>query len=288
MANVANAPQATSITTSARPVAGARLSPRAVLIYDLVILAILVVIAVWYLNDATLGGLFGKAQSLQPGSPAPAPAPAPNPAAVGTSTFDLRKNLDLALQAMWFGALGGVVISLKSVFDHTAFTKDWDPDFGLWHLGRPYTGAIAGLMTVILLAAAGVSGAVANTAVVLAVAFIFGTQETRFFNFLSEVAKLVVQVPSEAKRSLAAAAIEPPTAAAGALVLIRGTSFEKPATAKIAGVALDKQAVAADGTLIAGLVPARPAAVAVNAPVDVTVTQGPLTVTLVGAFRYSA
>jgi hypothetical protein len=44
----------------------------------------------------------------------------------------------LPLAVPWFGAVGGVVLSLQGVFDHN---KDWDNSYGLWHLFRPLFGA---------------------------------------------------------------------------------------------------------------------------------------------------
>ncbi len=50
----------------------------------------------------------------------------------------------------WFGALGGVVISLTGVFDHA---YDWDPAQRLWHVSRPFLGATVGVVSVLLLQA---------------------------------------------------------------------------------------------------------------------------------------
>jgi hypothetical protein len=123
----------------------------------------------------------------------------------------LSPSFKLAVESMWFGSLGGVIISLKGIYDHSGGSEAWDPSFNLWHLGRPVSGAIAGLMTVVLLMAvsSGKDSAL-STPVVYASAFIFGTQERRFFNFLYEVARLIVQVPEEAKTGFVLSDIQPP------------------------------------------------------------------------------
>ena len=96
--------------------------------------------------------------------------------------FD-SNNVNIAVRCMWFGALGGLVISLKGVYDHHCNRGDWDDGFLLWHLGRPISGALTGLITLVLLLA--INPNEPNEPVAYAIAFIFGTQERRFFNFLS-------------------------------------------------------------------------------------------------------
>ena len=165
-------------------------------------------------------------------------------------------------------------------------SKDWDPDYGLWHLGRPLSGAIAGLMTVILLSAAGATTQLGNPAAVLAIAFIFGTQERRFFNFLYEVARLIVTVPDDTQKALSLTGIEPASAPTGDVVIVKGAGIDTGATVKLGGAPLTKQRIAADGTSVAGEVPVRPAGADL---VDVTVTNGTGTsFTLPNAFTFSS
>jgi RsiW-degrading membrane proteinase PrsW (M82 family) len=51
---------------------------------------------------------------------------------------------------LWFGALGGVLLSLTGVFGHT---DDWDPSFLQWHVARPFVGAAVGLVAVMVIQA---------------------------------------------------------------------------------------------------------------------------------------
>src|SRR5260370_1072245 len=71
-------------------------------------------------------------------------------AVIAIGYFEFRQQVDnfaakpvaaLALRAMWFAALGGIVISLKGVYDHACKAGGWDDGFSLWHLGRPLSGA---------------------------------------------------------------------------------------------------------------------------------------------------
>lgn len=193
-----------------------------IFIYNLVVIAVLAVIGVVYMN----GG------------------------------FTLQAPYKLPIQAMWFGALGGIVISLKGVYDHSCERGDWDDGFCLWHIGRPISGAITGLLTMVLLQAVN-PGSDLTASVVYTVAFIFGTQERRFFNFLSEVAALVVKTPDDDQdRTLKATGIDPLEGRAGALVIISGNGFGPNATVTFGSVSLTNVTVSKDGKTIAGIAPA--------------------------------
>jgi hypothetical protein len=167
--------------------------------------------------------------------------------------------VNFSIHCIWFGALGGIIISLKGVYDH-AFGRDpWNDSFNLWHLGWPVSGGIAGLMTFLLLAL--VSSNVPSEPVAYAAAFIFGTQERRFFRPLSEVARLIVQVPSETtQQPLTIANISPDHGPAGTPIRIIGTGFDPKATATLSGAPIEN-VVVRDGTSISGVAPKKPAGV---------------------------
>jgi len=201
------------------------------------------------------------------------------------ATFALGSvNLDIAVRATWFGALGGIVISLKGVYDHCCQNGKWDDCFDLWHIGRPISGGLTGLITLVLLLAVNTSAP--NEPVVYAIAFIFGTQERRFFNFLSEVAALVVRVPNDDPNAagLKITDIQPAQGKQGDAVRITGQNFAQGATVTIGTNPLANAVVAQDGTSIAGNVPAGAPGV-----VDVTVVNpnGDRAV-LKGKFTYTA
>ena len=195
-------------------------------------------------------------------------------------------NQVLAIESMWFGAIGGLMISLKGVYDHRDGASGWDSGFALWHIGRPFSGAVAGAVTALLLSVVD-GGKTAAPTVVYAAAFIFGTQERRFFGFLSEIARLVVQVPDEAKQGgLAATDVQPSAAAPGTVVVVRGHGMAADATVKLGATAIDKLTVADDGSYAAGLVPVRPMGADV---VDVVVANpNGASFVLPGRFRYTS
>lgn len=159
---------------------------------------------------------------------------------------------EFTIFAIWFGALGGIAISLKGVYDHDA--SDWQAAYNLWHLGRPISGGIAGGLTYLLLWVS--SKAQPSDAVVLAAAFILGTQEKRFFNFLYEVARLIVQVPNDTSAAdLAVTEIQPPQAPPGAKLTILGRGFDPAVSVTVGGTKLLNTVVSRDGATIGGILP---------------------------------
>lgn len=107
---------------------------------------------------------------------------------------------DLPITAIWFGALGGTMISLKGVYDHDQ--TEWVDKLNLWHLGRPITSGVSGGMTYLFLRF--ISGSTPTGVAVYVAAFIIGMQERRFLALLSKVAGLVLSTPGEQSPATAA------------------------------------------------------------------------------------
>lgn len=142
---------------------------------------------------------------------------------------------------------------------------------------------MTGLITLVLLLSTNPTSTPSEP-VVYAIAFIFGTQERRFFNFLSEVAALVVRVPNDDKdTALKASDIEPAEGKPGAAVLITGNGFSQGASVTIGASPLGNVVVSKDGKSIVGIIPAGTGAV------DVAVTNANgARVVLSGKFTYKA
>jgi hypothetical protein len=157
------------------------------------------------------------------------------------------------IYAVWFGALGGIIISLKGVYDHGP--REWQDTYNLWHYGRPISGAIAGGVILLLLKAVG--GDDLAWPVALATAFIIGTQERRFFNFLYEVARLLVQVPGDPQdEAISVMEIHPDRGPRGTELRILGRGFDPAATVWVGTSKLERVVVTRDGSSITGIVPA--------------------------------
>lgn len=159
----------------------------------------------------------------------------------------------IPIYAAWFGSLGGVMISLKGVYDHGP--GDWQDRYNLWHIGRPVSAGVAGGMTYLLLSI--VSATQPTQPAVLAAAFILGTQDRRFFNFLGAVARLVVQVPGEDQQvAMDVTEVHPSQGTPGKKITILGQGFDSGAAVFVGGVRLADVAVSRDGATITGTLPA--------------------------------
>lgn len=101
-----------------------------------------------------------------------------------------------ALHSLWFAILGGVAISYKGLYDHWQRSNWTEGQWTLWYLGRPFSSAIVGAVTYVILQVTNPQQTPSIGAIAVA-AFILGTQERRFFNLLAEVAKLVLSVPND-------------------------------------------------------------------------------------------
>lgn len=98
----------------------------------------------------------------------------------------------------WFGALGGVMISLAGVFEHRA---DWDSAFWPWHISRPLVGALVAVVAVLAFQ----SGVLAinatppdsnsNTAFLFyyLISFVVGYREETFRLLIKRVADVVLE-----------------------------------------------------------------------------------------------
>lgn len=56
---------------------------------------------------------------------------------------------DVPVEMAWFGAVGAAAVSLQGLFKHRG--TRWSPEYNLWHLGRPYLGAVFGFVSYMML-----------------------------------------------------------------------------------------------------------------------------------------
>ncbi len=108
----------------------------------------------------------------------------------------------------WFGMLGAVAISYKGVFDHWRSSEWVTGGWALWYVGRPFSGLVAGLMTYLLLQIVNPSQTPSTVALGVA-AFIMGTQERLFFEFIQQVASLILTTPQSKPRTPSAPTATP-------------------------------------------------------------------------------
>jgi hypothetical protein len=157
--------------------------------------------------------------------------------------------LKTALHGIWFGVLGSVAISFKGVSDHPK-AAEWDEGWWVWYLQRPFMGAVVGVMTYTILQVANPQNPPSIAALAVA-AFIFGTQEQRFFNLLYEIAKLVLGAPGEVGLLTILN-----VALAGGTLVVTGRGFKPGARLIVNNQELQGVTVAPGGTSITAPYPA--------------------------------
>lgn len=92
----------------------------------------------------------------------------------------------------WWGALGGVTISISGVVKHS---HDWESEMTLWHVFKPFLGAIAGAVSVLIfgLLVASTSAKFDKSGTTFFVlAFIVGYREDIFRQFIKKAADLLL------------------------------------------------------------------------------------------------
>ncbi len=93
----------------------------------------------------------------------------------------------IPLGVVWWGALGGVTISLTGVFRHP---RDWDDAYNTWHIARPALGAVMGtvgyLIFVVVIQAVGQASTETGrgSPIFYLVAFLLGYREQVFRDML--------------------------------------------------------------------------------------------------------
>jgi hypothetical protein len=164
----------------------------------------------------------------------------------------------------WFGAVGAVLLSFSGVFEYGG--RAWSPDYRFWHWSRPFIGALAGSISVLIfqsgiLAVGGdlPSQAKATTAKNLLyyiVAFVVGYRENVFRDLVKRLADVILTPAPDTAVPPKITTIEPPQVAAGAGtdVTVTGSGFTGANSVKLAGK--DVSFVGESDTLLTVTIPA--------------------------------
>ena len=194
------------------------------------------------------------------------------------------KHYKLLFNCMWIGALGGLTISLKGVYDHGNPADPWKDAYNLWHYGRPISGAIAGLLAALLFIVI-VPGEKISPAVLYGIAFIFGMQDRAFFDFLSTFAGRFLPKSDATPAILQITGIHPADGKGAANVKLTGQAIDKSAVVRIGGKKLGALVIAPDGTSASGTVALL--GFAANTKVDVEVINpGGRSIVMLDGFNY--
>ncbi|MBC8376203.1 MAG: hypothetical protein H8E26_09150 [FCB group bacterium] len=102
----------------------------------------------------------------------------------------------VAFQAVYIGALGGIIYCLRGVYLNSAVKKKWSKDWYVWYYLRPLTSAISGYVSYVFLRAGllvlDAKGMEGDTYYgYLAFAFIAGYNVDNFMKKLEEVARTI-------------------------------------------------------------------------------------------------
>jgi hypothetical protein len=146
----------------------------------------------------------------------------------------------------WYGALGGVLISLVGVHEHR---YDWDQRYWTWYVARPFVGAFVAVIAVLIfqsgVLAVGLdptsddSGAnVPKDIFYFVLAFLTGYREDSFRHLIKRVADVLLTSKDQATPPLITD-VDPESAPAGATVAVRGSGFTGTQVVRIGGVEAD-------------------------------------------------
>jgi hypothetical protein len=108
----------------------------------------------------------------------------------------------------WFGAVGGVLISLTGIFLHA---RDWDMTYTWWHVARPLIGAVVGsigcLILVVVVEATSTNRTHTNASVYYLAAFLVGYREETFRELIKRATDVIFgagRSPASRKRVISA------------------------------------------------------------------------------------
>jgi hypothetical protein len=165
---------------------------------------------------------------------------------------------------LWYGALGGVLISLAGVHDHR---YDWDETYWTWHIIRPFVGAAVAVIAVLIIQAGilavGVdlesnakgqsvsNGQPIKNLFYFLVAFLVGYREETFRGMVKRLGDVVLASESSGVTPVIRQ-VDPnsgPAAGGGAKVTIRGSGLSGTQTVQFGGKAATKVTNASDAEL---------------------------------------
>jgi hypothetical protein len=189
----------------------------------------------------------------------------------------------------WYGALGGVMISLVGVHEHR---YDWDQRYWTWYVARPFVGAFVAIVAVLIFqsgilavglnpSAPSATPAVPQDLFYYVLAFVTGYREDSFRQLIKRVADVLLTSKEHANPPLITD-VDPPSAPAGASVAIRGSGFTGAQVIRFGGVEADFK-FASDAQLDA-IVPVLDAA----GLVDITVATQETSITQPDMFTFES
>ena len=157
--------------------------------------------------------------------------------------YDVPAKLKILPTAvLWYGALGGVLISLVGVHEHR---YDWDPRHWTWYVARPFVGAFVAVIAVLAfqsgVLAIGLDptkdavAAVPQDLFYYLLAFVTGYREDAFRSLIKRVADVLLTSRESAPPPMITAVV-PDHGPAGTPVSIRGSGLRTVQVVRFGGV----------------------------------------------------
>jgi hypothetical protein len=119
----------------------------------------------------------------------------------GFADFVAFKLGPLPFEAIWFGAVGGFLISAQGIFENN---RSWDPSYDYWHYARPLLGALMGtlgcLVFIVLTEAATKKAATPNPVFYDVIALAIGYREESFRRLIASLIDTII-LPGKSKPS---------------------------------------------------------------------------------------
>ena len=172
----------------------------------------------------------------------------------------------MPLGVPWYGALGGVLISLAGVFEHR---YDWDGRYFFWHAARPFVGAAVAIVAVLTfqagILAAGVepsSTTGTKDLIYYVFAFLVGYREESFRGIIKRLADVLL-TSDTGEIAPTITGIDPATGPAGGDVTISGSGFKGVQTVRFGMTESPSFRINSDAAIVA-TVPAGSGSVAVT------------------------
>ena len=107
----------------------------------------------------------------------------------------------LPFEAIWFGAVGGFLISAQGIFENN---RSWDASYDYWHYARPLLGALMGtlgcLVFIVLSEAATKKTATPNPVFYDVIALAIGYREESFRHLIASLIDTII-LPGTGKGS---------------------------------------------------------------------------------------
>jgi hypothetical protein len=111
----------------------------------------------------------------------------------GFADFVTFKLDPLPFEAIWFGAVGGFLISAQGIFENS---HSWDESYDYWHYARPLLGALMGslgcLVFIVLTEAATKKAAAPNPTFYDVIALAIGYREESFRRLIASLIDTII------------------------------------------------------------------------------------------------